>query len=153
MKKNIIITIIIVIVLCLTIVIAKNVIDYKIFRNDEKQVKMLMELFSNYTKEIDFTDCELKIDDTCLKNIFTKQYFSDENKSIIKSIEIANEDSIGIYNLFLYSSDDGKTIKLVLEKKGIEGFGSYRKEQNFKVKIKNGNIIFEPYGLIKYSES
>lgn len=153
MKKYIITTIVIFIVLCLTIVIAKNVIDDKIFRNDEKQVKMLMELFSYYTKEIDFTDCELKIDDTCLKNIFTKQYFSDENKSIIKSIEIANEDSIGIYNLFLYSSDDGKTIKLVLEKKGIDGFGSYRKEQNFKVKIKNGNIIFEPYGLIKYSES
>lgn len=84
MKKYIILVILAVLVIGAIVFFYYN--KKEVLKSDKKQVEVLESVYKDFLKNKMSNDYEITLDDSCLKNIITKNDFSDEDKEILRKI-------------------------------------------------------------------
>ncbi len=137
MKKYVILAILIVFVIGCVILIYYN--KREILKSDEKQVEVLSNLYTEFLKNKLGT---IRLDDSCLKNIITKNDFSYDDKNILREIE--RDESTG-FSYVLYSSFDSDNLILTLNLRRDDG--NEKVTQKYKLTVKGSKIKYETYGF------
>ena len=140
MKKYIIIALCIVIILigCIVAVNIYNVEKIKILSDDNKQVEALKYIYEDFVNGFNLNNKNLYLDDSCLKNFITGNEFDESNKSILKSIEIENEEFEFLYKITIKQNNETSTLTLLLERED----GGETSRQNYKIYVKNNSIKY-----------
>ena len=145
MKKKILITLLVCILLSIIVIISKYIIDKIILKNEEKQIKVLKEIYTDF-----ISDCPYYVtfDDSALKNIITQDKLNEDNIKILKSIndtrEVIESSST---SAILFSSYNKNTMTITLKLKIINNRQVQTNEHSYKLEVKNFKIQAIPNKL------
>ena len=146
MKKKILITLLVCILLSIIVIISKYIIDKIILKNEEKQIKVLKEIYTDF-----ISDCPYYVtfDDSALKNIITQDKLNEDNIKILKSInetrEVIESSST---SAILFSSYNKNTMTITLKLKIIKNNRQVQtNEHSYKLEVKNFKIQAIPNKL------
>ncbi len=146
MKKKILITLLVCILLSIIVIISKSIIDKIILKNEEKQIKVLKEIYTDF-----ISDCPYYVtfDDSALKNIITQDKLNEDNIKILKSIndtrEVIESSST---SAILFSSYNKNTMTITLKLKIIKNNRQVQtNEHSYKLEVKNFKIQAIPNKL------
>lgn len=146
MKKKILITLLVCILFSIIVIISKSIIDKIILKNEEKQIKVLKEIYTDF-----ISDCPYYVtfDDSALKNIITQDKLNEDNIKILKSIndtrEVIESSST---SAILFSSYNKNTMTITLKLKIIKNNRQVQtNEHSYKLEVKNFKIQAIPNKL------
>ena len=142
MKKYIILVILAVLVIGAIVFFYYN--KKEVLKSDKKQVEVLESVYKDFLKNKMSNDYEVTLDDSCLKNIITKNDFSDEDKEILWKIE-SNDENSSYFSYVLYSIFDSENLVLTLNLRRSDG--NQENTQRYKLHVSGGKIKYEIYGL------
>ncbi len=138
-----VVALVILLILVIILIVSKMYINRRneeIMSSEGNQIIVLNKLYREFlSNSIDKSDVTIILNDSALRNIVTKQPFSEENINKLKEIEIQSENPSNIYTL--YAKIGGKFIELTLidENNTIE-------VQKYELYINNGNIEYKKSG-------
>lgn len=116
--------------------------NIEVLSDDNNQVEVLSYIYEDFVNGFDMTNKNLYLDNSCLKNFITGNEFEENNKLILKSIEIKNEEYEFSYKMFL--NYDEKNLNISLERQD----GNEVSEQKYKVYIEDNIIKYERDGML-----
>lgn len=144
-KKIFVITFIL-IIFFIAFLLLKSFITRKnneILKNENIQIELLKKIYTNFIESNNKNNDNIILDNTALRNLLTKETFSEEHQYLLKQIG-AKENPDFTYILSLTYNIDSKILKLTLmEENGLETI-----IQKYKLNIKNNNLVFEPTGIV-----
>ena len=97
-------------------------------------------MFSNLNTQ----DVNIVLDETALKNILTEQRFSEENVTKLQEVEKNVEGAQSTYTLYTKYSKDTEVITIEVVGSGVD---NSKTTQEYKLNVKNGNVVFERSGF------
>lgn len=147
MKKKYILIFIIIFITLIGFIIFLSFYDkynMEVLCNNSNQTEALKYIYEDFLNVFNMNNKNLYLDDSCLKNFITGEEFEEENKIILKSIEIKNEEYEFSYKIFSKYDDRNSTLNLSLERQD----GNQISEQKYRIYVKNNAIKYERDGML-----
>ena len=141
----------IVFIVCIFIVVIITILynaqkKQNILADEENQVKALYDIYNDFISS-SFTQTNIKLDESALKNIITSNLFNQNNQEKLKELERITDDP-NLYVLSYNYNEDKKILTLYL--KDENGYLHANKE--YKLEIKDNTIVYTPSQLTQISK-
>ena len=140
MKKKIIFTIIVILMIAIIAYLLIFNLNKKVLLDNENQVELLSEMYKDFVLDININEYNISLDDSAIKNLITKEYFDESSIDILKQVETSYSDSKSDYILSLKYDYNKKIIELTLKNDSGNMI-----RQKYILKIKYGKINYEKY--------
>ena len=140
MKKKIIFTIIVILMIAIVAYLLIFNSNKKVLLDNKNQVELLSEMYKDFVLDININEYNISLDDSAIKNLITKEYFDESSIDILKQVETSYSDSKSNYILSLKYDYNKKIIELTLKNDSGNMI-----RQKYILKIKNGKINYEKY--------
>ena len=140
MKKKIIFTIIVILMIAIIAYLLIFNLNKKVLLDNENQVELLSEMYKDFVLDTNINEYNISLDDSAIKNLITKEYFDESSIDILKQVETSYSDSKSDYILSLKYDYNKKIIELTLKNDSGNMI-----RQKYILKIKNGKINYEKY--------
>ena len=147
LNKNIVMLIVLCVVVLLAVIavffINKNSVNNCI-KDEKVQVETLKEIYKDMFSNLNTQDVNIVLDETALKNILTDERFSEENVTKLQEVEKNVEGAQSTYTLYTKYSKDTEVITIEVVGSGVD---NSKTTQEYKLNVKNGNVVFERSGF------
>ena len=146
-SKNIVMLIVLCVVVLLAVIavffVNKNSVNNCI-KDEKVQVETLKEIYKDMFSNFNTQDVNIVLDETALKNILTDERFSEENVTKLQEVEKNVEGLQSTYTLYTKYSKDTEVITIEVVGSGVD---NSKTTQEYKLNVKNGNVVFERSGF------
>ena len=146
-SKNIVMLIVLCVVVLLAVIavffVNKNSVNNCI-KDEKVQVETLKEIYKDMFSNFNTQDVNIVLDETALKNILTDERFSEENVTKLREVEKNVEGLQSTYTLYTKYSKDTGVITIEVVGSGVD---NSKTTQEYKLNVKNGNVVFERSGF------
>ena len=115
MKKKIIFTIIVILMISIVAYLLIFNSNKKVLLDNKNQVELLSEMYKDFVLDININEYNISLDDSAIKNLITKEYFDESSIDILKQVETSYSDSKSNYILSLKYDYNKKIIELTLK--------------------------------------
>ncbi|MBQ8380170.1 MAG: hypothetical protein IJX34_05060 [Clostridia bacterium] len=143
MKKYIILTCIIIIVLVISIVSLRNYMQYnKILSDENKQVDVLKDIIGDFKNAFSLENMNIYLDESSLKNLIDNVKYTDNNIEKLRTCEVINDNNSLEYIMYFKYAPKENILTITLKEKQSERMYL----QRYKLDVKDNKITFERLG-------